>query len=76
VWDQALKTAIQDIQDQDGRVPVAGRTVIDFCSTGNLDESLDIRQSAGCTEFQLDLTSTAGGATDILVEYLGTLDEF
>lgn len=76
VWDNALKTAIQDIEDQDGRVPIAGRTVIDFCCTGNLDESLDIRQSTGCTEFEVDLTSTAGGATDILVEYLGTLGEF
>jgi hypothetical protein len=73
IWDNAQKTFIQDDQDQNGRVPAAGRTVIDFCANGNLDESVDLR---GVADYELTLTLGSGGAFDILTEYVGTLGDF
>lgn len=73
IWDGALKTAIQDDQDQNGRVPVAGRTVVDYCVNGNLDESVDLR---GVSDYEMRLTLGSGGAFDILTEYVGNLSDF
>lgn len=78
LWDEVLKTALQEDQNQHGRVPNAARTVIDFCDTGNLDESVALVDEEGnpAAEYDLKITSTAGGSTDILTEYLGNPADF
>lgn len=67
VLDSATKEALQDMQDGDGRVPVAGYTVVDFCSNGNLNEVLLISPQR---DFRATATITAGAAYDVYVEYL------
>lgn len=81
--DRASKTGLQRIQNQDARQPDRAvdntRTVINFCSNGNLDEAVSVSQADPqnpCTSLELDLTSTAGGAGTIVVEYLARLGEF
>lgn len=83
LWDEVPKEVIQEDQDQHGRVPVAGRTVIDFCDTGNLDESVALfdpdpnSPSYGpASEYELKLTKTAGAGFDILTEYIGNPADF
>lgn len=77
IWDEASKTAIQEIQDHNGRVPVAARTVIDYCVSGNLDESVALVDENGpAAEYELSLTLDSGGAFDIVTEYIGTPDQF
>lgn len=73
IWDTIAKTFIQEDQDQNGRVPAAARTVIDYCVNGNLDESVDLRQA---NDYELTLTLGSGGAFDILTEYVGNLSDF
>lgn len=78
LWDEATKTGIQEDQDQNGRVPVAGRTVIDYCNNGNLDESVALVDKDGrpAAEYELTLDLASGGPFDILTEYLGTPADF
>jgi hypothetical protein len=67
VIDGASKVALQEFQDQDGKVPVAGYTVIDFISNGNLDEVLMLSPTR---ELRGTIAKTAGAALPYYVEYL------
>lgn len=73
IIDNVTKVALQEDQDQNGRVPASARTVIDYTENGNLDESVDLR---GVQDYELALTLGSGGAFDIVTEYLGTLADF
>lgn len=71
VIDNVSKDAIQAFQDQDGRVPVSGYTVADFCQNGNLDEAL---RTAGLTDLRATANLGSSGALPVIVEYLDTFE--
>lgn len=78
--DRVAKGDLQLVQDDDSRkadrTPDANRTSIDFCSDGNLDEAVDVSQEGGCESLELDVTTTGGGQTNIIVEHLGFWNDF
>lgn len=78
--DRVQKADLQLVQDDDcrkaDRTADANRTAIDFCSTGNLDEAVDVSQEGGCESLELDVTKTGGAQTNIVVEHLGTWNDF
>lgn len=67
VVDAVTKEALQEFQDDDFKVPVAGYTVVDFCANGNLDEVLLVHPER---DLRALTTKTAGASMDVYVEYL------
>lgn len=70
VFDSVTKVAAQAFANQDAKVPVSGYTVIDLISNGNLNEILLIHPNR---DLRANIQKTAGGATDVYVEYLDQL---
>lgn len=67
VIDAITKTVLQRMQVEEGRVPVAGYTVVDFIGNGDLDGAL---VTAGLRDLRTTLTLGSGGATNVFLEYL------
>lgn len=70
VMDAVTKVALQSFQNDNGKVPVSGYTVIDLCANGNLNELLMMHPKR---ELLANIQKTAGGATDYYVEILDRL---
>ncbi len=81
--DRASKAGLQQLQNNDAReynrVALADRTSVNFIANGNLDEAVSVAANDPqnpCTDLEVDLTSTAGGACNVVVEYIGRLGDF
>lgn len=70
VIDEMPKAALQVFQNQDGRVPVAGYTVLDFVSNGNLNEALAVHPDR---TLEGTITLDNAGSFDAYVVYLDSL---